>query len=214
MKRIMKSIRTLIAFIGIGFSCPLEGATLLLDDFSTGSFFLERGDNGTASFSDSFATPLTDQRTINGVGFPNWTLTLGSGGLVYDVDSLEEGRNYMYLEYSSSGTFSILGYDAFAVDLINVVGTGELIVAVSGSGGNNVRVPISESGTVVSPFSFLDTSRSLDSLSAMSFRFNTSSEDFSATIDNIRLIPEPSAPMMLLTVATVLIGRRARCPRS
>jgi hypothetical protein len=185
-----------------------KAATLLLDDFSSGAFALAFG--GTTSNTGSFVTALTDQRTVSGFGDPNWTTTLSSGNLAYVVDSMSEGRNYLTLNYSSTGTFSILGYDAFALDLSNVFGTGELIVSVSGSGGNNIRVPISGSGTVVSPFSFLDTSQPLDSLSAMNFRINAISEDFSADIDNVRLVPEPSASILLLLGAGGGVLRRRR----
>jgi hypothetical protein len=203
----MKTILLLLTVTVWGLS-PSKSATLLLDDFSSGAFALAFG--GTTSNSGSFATVLTDQRTVSGVGDPNWTATLGAGSLVYVVDSMSEGRNYLTMNYSSTGTFSILGYNAFALDLLNVIGTGELIVSVTGSGGNNIKVPISGSGTVVSPFSFLDTSQPLDSLSAMNFRINAISEDFSADINNVRLIPEPSASILLLLSAAGLALRRRR----
>jgi hypothetical protein len=203
----MKTILLLLAVTGCGLS-PSKSATLLLDDFSSGAFALAFG--GTTSNSSSFATALTDQRTISGVGDPNWTATLSAGSLVYVVDSMSKGRNYLTMNYSSTGVFSILGYNAFALDLLNVIGTGELIVSVTGSGGNNIKVPISGSGTIVSPFSFLDTSQPLDSLSAMNFRINAISEDFSADINNVRIIPEPSASILLLLSAAGLVLRRRR----
>lgn len=204
----MKKLDLFVLFANFAALSSSKAATLLLDDFSSGSFSL--GFGGLTSDSASFATPITDQRTVSGVGDPNWTATLGAGSLTYVVDSLSQGRNYLAINYSSSGTFSILGGNAFALDLLNVVGTGELIVSVSGSGGNNLRVPISESGTVVSPFSFLDTSQSLDSLAALNFRINAVSEDFSLNIDNIRLIPEPSAFILLLLGGGGFAIRRRR----
>lgn len=203
----MKTTLLLLTVTAWGLS-PSKSATLLLDDFSSGAFAL--GFGGTTSNSGSFATALTDQRTVSGVGDPNWTATLSAGSLVYVVDSISKGRNYLGMNYSSTGAFSILGYNAFALDLLNVIGTGELIVSVTGSGGNNIRVPISGSGTVISPFSFLDTSQPLDSLSAMNFRINAISEDFSVSIDNVRLVPETSASILLLLGAGGLALRRRR----
>lgn len=205
----MKTVLLVLTATACGLSAS-NATTLLLDDFSTGAFALAFGE--TTSDSASLASPLTDQRTVSGVGDPNWTVTLNTDSLTYIVDSISEGRNYLTLNYSSTGTFSILGYDAFAIDLLNVVGTGELIVSVSGSGGNNISVPISGAGTVVSPFSFLDTSQPLDSLSAMNFRINAISEDFSANIDNVRIVPEPSAAPLLigLSAVSVLFQRRRK----
>ncbi len=203
-------MRTVVLVLAAIFCCSSvsRAATLMLDDFSSGSFALAFG--GTTSHSGSLVTALTDQRMVSGVGDPNWTATLGAGSLAYVVDSMSEGRNYLTLSYSSTGTFSVLGYNAFALDFSNVVGAGELIVSVTGSGLNNIRVPISGSGTIISPFSFLDTSQPLDSLSSMNFRINTISEDFSADIDNVRLVPEPCASILLILGTGGAVLRRRR----
>ena len=208
----MKALHLLIAISGILGLSPSDGATLLLDDFSSGSFSLSFG--GTTSNSGPFGTPLTDQRTVTGVGFPNWTATLASGDLSYSVDQLDPspGRNLLRINYFlSSGTFSILGYDAFAVDLSNVIGTGEFEVRVSGNPGGppDLIVPISGSGTVIYPFSGLETSLPLDQLDSITFRFSAISEDFSATIDNVRIVPEPSTSLLVgFGVASLLFQRR------
>lgn len=184
------------------------GAALLLDDFSTGSFSLSSG--GSTSASGSFATPLTDQRGASGVGLPNWTAVLVPGEVGFDVNQLNPrpGRTILTLSYwTTAGTFSILGYDAFALDFGSVVGTGEMRVTVDGSGGREVRIPITESGTIVSPFSYLDTSQSLSSLTFMTFHVSATTPNFSTTIDNIRIVPEPSTFLLLLGVAAVTLLR-------
>lgn len=210
----MKAFHLLIVILGALGLAMSEGATLLLDDFSSGAFSLSF--DGATSNSGPFITPLTDQRTVTGVGFPNWTATLASGELAYSVDQLEPSprRNILRINYYLSiGTFSILGYDAFAVDLSDVIGTGEFEVRVSGNPGAppDLIVPISGSGTVMYPFSGLETSSLLDSLDSVTFRFFAISVDFSATIDNIRIVPEPSASLLIgLGVASLLFQRRRR----
>jgi len=191
----------------------VAAATLLLDDFSSGGFSLASG--STTSNSGAFASPLTNQRTISGIGFPNWTITLTPEELAYTVDQLSPlpGRNYLNLAYTKSvSTFSILGFNAFAVDLSNVVGNGEFAVSVDGSAGRDIRVPVNGSGALSSPFSNLGTSHSLDSLTLINFRFIALSKDFSLSIDNVRIVPEPSSSLLFLLglVGTTLHRRRRR----
>ena len=207
----MKPIHLPLLFASILCLSPSDAATLLLDDFSSGSFSLSFG--GTTSNSGSFGTPLTDQRTVSGVGFPNWTATLATGDLGYSVNQLDPSprRNYLNLRYSlASGTFSMLGYDAFAVDVTNVVGSGEFVAFVDGAPSADIRFAITGPGTIVSPFSGLDTSQSLGSLSQMNFRFYAISDDFSLTIDNVRIIPEPSASLLIVFGAVTLLSQRRR----
>ena len=134
----------IIALIGFN-SCG--AATVRLDDFSFGEFDLASG--GTTTNSIPFSTLLTDQRTIFGIGFP-WTATLASEQLNYAASPRTPGRSYLNLNYSSSGTFSILGYDAFALDVANVTGTGEFMVFVDGAPTfGALRVPVTASGELV-----------------------------------------------------------------
>ncbi|MGD9418425.1 MAG: PEP-CTERM sorting domain-containing protein [Verrucomicrobiota bacterium JB025] len=207
----MKSFPILLFLIGSFSLCPARAATLLLDDFSLGGFSL--ASDGTTSNSESFATPLTDQRTIAGLGFPDWTATLATEGLSINISQLNPspGRTFIDIYYTlSSGTFSLLGYDAFAIDLSEVEGSGELRVSVDGSLGTDVRIPIDGSGTIVYPFSNLGTSQSLDSLTALEFRFYSVTGDFSLTIDNLRLVPEPSSSVLILFGAIPLLLQRRR----
>ena len=76
--------------------------------------------------------------------------------------------------------------------------------------GGDIRIPVNGSGTIVSPFSNLDSSQSLGSLTQMNFRFYAISDDFSVTIDNVRLVPEPSSSLLAIfgLLATVLHHRR------
>lgn len=211
----MNTLRTFLICVGsVAFASNVHGATLLLDDFSSSGFSLASG--GTTSDVSSHVTPLTDQRIVSGVGPPNWTATLASGELLYTVDQLSPspGRNFINLNYSSlSGSFSILGYSAFAVDLTNIVGSGEFIVFVDGAPGADIRIPISSSGTVISPFTNLDTTQSLDSLTQINFDFRALSEDFFVTVDNVRLVPEPSS-MLMIGLASLLTTFRRRRTRS
>lgn len=205
-------MQLLLIVAGVSNPTLAVAATLLVDDFSSGNFTLEFG--GDTSNSASHTTSLTDQRTVSGIGDPNWIITLASGALSYSFDRLNPNRDRNFLDidyFTSSGTFSILGYDAFALDLSGVSGSGELIVSVDGSMGLDIPVPFNGSGIVVFPFTNLGTSQPLDSLTLMQFRLHATSEDFSATIDNVRLIPEPSAALLsILGVVTAALRRRRK----
>lgn len=194
----MKTLYLHIVIAGILSSNSTKAATLLLDDFAVGSFLLT---SESASLSSGiFVTEITNQRTIAGDGLPNWTVTLSQGLLNFNVNQVDasRGRTHLDLIYSlSSGTFSLTSYDAFAVDLFNVVGIGELVLSVNRGAGDDIRIPINGSGTLISPFSNVRTSQSLDSLTVISFGFSSISDDFSLSIDNVRVIPEPSSFLLL-----------------
>lgn len=205
----MKHVLALLFLIGTVMVTPAYAATLLLDDFSSGSFALASG--GITSNSEPITTPLTNERTVTGIGAPTWSSTLASEELNYLVSNPRPGRNYLEINYSSSGTFSILGFDAFALDVANVTGAGELIVFVDGAPTfGALRVPVAASGELVYSISEVVTGQSLDSLSQINFRFTPVSEDFSVTIDNVRLIPEPSSPLLIAFGVSVAIIRRRR----
>lgn len=203
-----QSLHTIFAaFIGIN-SC--SAATLLLDDFSIGDFDLSS--SGTASDSIPLSTPLTNERTVTGVGASTWSSTLASGELDYIVSHPRPGRHYLEINYSASGTFSILGFDAFALGVADVTGTGEFIVFVDGAPTfGALRIPVTQSGELTYLISEVVTDQSFDSISQMNFRFIPSSEDFSVTIDNVRLIPEPSSfSLVALGLSIAILARRRK----
>lgn len=205
----MKYFQTLLCLIVTVMMNPVYAATLLLDDFSSGGSALASG--AITSNSAPFITPLTNDRAVTGIGAPIWSSTFASGALDYVVSNPRPGRHYLEINYSSVGTFSILGFDAFALDVVNVTGTGEFIAFVDGAPTfGALRVPVTASGEIVYSFSELVTGQSLDSLAQMNFRFIPVSEDFSVTIDNVRLIPEPSSSLFLALGFSVSVLRRRR----
>lgn len=210
----MKPLYLIITFFGALSISRSDATTLLLDDFSSGGFSLSP--EGTRSNSGPFVTPLTDQRTIAGVGSPNWTATLTQGDVSYSVNQLDPRprRNYLQIRYSlGSGSFSLDGYDAFAVDVFDVVGSGEFIAFVDGFPAGDIRIPINGPGTLVSPFTGLDTSQSLESLTQMNFYILAISADFSLTVDNVRVVPEPSTSFLfVLGILFGLFRRRRQNP--
>ena len=184
-------------------------ATLLLDDFSSGTFSL--GSGGVTSISQPYVTPLTNERTVTGVGAPTWSASLASGELAYVANNPRPGRNYLEINYSSSSTFSILEFDAFAIDVTSVTGTGELIVFVDGAPTfEALQLSIAAPGEWVYPTSDLLTGQSLDSISQINVRFTPVSEDFGVTVDNVRLIPELSSSLFVAFGALVTTLRRRR----
>ncbi|WP_200391915.1 hypothetical protein [Roseibacillus ishigakijimensis] len=183
---------------------------MILDDFSFGESSLSS--EGMASDSVLYDTLLTERREILGAGEPSWVAAITSQELSFSVSqhSPSPRRTYLSVSYFSSEEFSLFGYNAFAVDLVDVVGSGELVVSVDGSFGRDVAVPINGDGMIISPFEYLGTTEPLDSLTSIRFRFYAVSEDFSAKIDNLRLVPELSSALLLGIGGLLVVSNRCR----
>jgi hypothetical protein len=207
----MTSVSKLYLVTGCSLSMIPSGfsSTLLLDNFSAENFQLEH----PRPFTDTkiHLTPLTDRRIVTAAGLPDWSVDFSDGVVHYTVVQESSrpypGRNYLRFSYSNSaGPINLGNFQAFAIDVTVIRGSGRLRGFVNRPDFDDPIVPITTSGTHVYPFSNFDTSMTGNSLSAidlLAFQISSETQDFEVIVDNFRLIPEPSTSLLL---AISLIG--------
>jgi hypothetical protein len=198
--------------------CPTMGAAaVVIDSFTEGSVSIGFA-NDTLDL-DVITGTSADERRVWGNGVKDWTSTLatGSGNILYAVDlrgspSLNQWLN---LQYSNSlGYVDLSGYSSFTIDFSDITGQGILSVLFNDRQGT--FVPITTNGIVEYPFDHvLDVGPIPEFLSRVQFRVFAGSSDFSVSINEIAIVPEPSPTMLALVSGVVLltipnIGRTRR----
>jgi hypothetical protein len=117
--------------------------------------------------------------------------------------------------YRGGGPYSILGFSGFVFEFSDVQGVGALIVNL----GSELaiyppeahRIPIIGPGALFYPIDQVNFGPrgSLDSFPALHFVYEAHSPEFSFTLDEIRLVPEPGAvPFVAIGVGMLLLHRR------
>lgn len=193
------------------------GAVLVIDDFATGGF----------SVSESYPTmresglslPIGENvtRLASGRGYAYWHATStpqNSGSMNYTLELRGDppyGTNYLNIAYMRSGGFDLSGYDAFSIFISGLVGSGVIVVS-DNNWSEAVPVPITGTGALVVPFSFMNNVAPINRLSSLDFRFIGLTEDFSVTVDQIAAVPEPSGASLVLLGGLMLLSRRRRAP--
>jgi hypothetical protein len=91
---------------------------------------------------------------------------------------------------------------------------GTLYVELGGSDGLDevFRLDLTGPGEVRYPLSgvYVGPGHSLDAIAGLKFTFESRSESFYFTLDEIRLVPEPSITLLALVGAAGLLARRRR----
>ena len=205
---------SLLAIIG-GWTAPAKAASIALDSFNEGAFALS--DLGPDNVEQMISSPLIDRRrgSITDTGEAYASLSPPSGTLNYTV-ALRGSPPQSYgiffnLNYSNSdgSNFSLLGFDSIVVNISGLVGAGEFRAFRNSSPNTSILVPITATGDLVYPLSNISGGMDLDSYGTLSFQFFPRSNDFSITLDEITLVPEPSA-ILLLGWGGIWMMRRRR----
>lgn len=111
-------------------------------------------------------------------------------------------------------TYSLAGYSGLGFDFTDVQGNGALIVELGSQsasyGPQAHRIPIITPGEVLVPNELMNfgTGGSIDSFNSMHVRFEAVTEQFSFTLNEIRLVPEPSTFVLMLVGALGMLARR------
>ena len=213
----MKTIIYLfLASSGMIFSGPCHGASLVIDSFSDGTIAIGSG----GSYLSPEVPIASDVVTTRGLyvagSIDNWDwradLNPPPGSFFFNADRLQTGGRVLRLSlnYDSTSSFSLSGYRAFELDLRAVTGKGlmEIIIA-SSDASQRIQVSIDSPGTVSYPFENLAAS-SLESLNRLSVHFFPEADDFSFTLDEIRVVPEPSGSLMVVLGIILGVSRRRR----
>jgi hypothetical protein len=203
MRTLFFSLVTFFAFVGSHTSA--FSASLTLDSFSEGDFLLQ---NGGDDFWDSDDTrinsPFTERRRVYGGGLGTWSISLepSSGMLDYSVTEILAGQGTsrfgMTIRYSGTGTVGFLEYDAFQFDFTSVTGTALLQVEVNNQNFDEmIPVTIDSSGELLYPFSNI-AANDVSSISDIFFRVTPQSDTFSFSLNEVSVVPEPSALVLFL----------------
>ncbi|MDB6072324.1 MAG: hypothetical protein JWL81_3495 [Verrucomicrobiales bacterium] len=204
---------TIPAFFCFSFLQMQAYGAVVLDSFSVGEFALKF--DGPTAQVDVISEGFLDDRLARGAGVKDWSATLNitTNQLLYSVNlrGVPDGANWFGLAYRSvSGPFSLLGFDSVSLKIDNVVGTGDLLVFVGETPGASLLIPITGSGVLNYPISNIVTGYPLDAVPQLQFRFIAKTADFSISLDEITLVPEPSTVALAGIAAAGLLRRRRR----
>lgn len=210
----MRTITKLFALAGILiFLNPVcYAASIVIDSFDEGPFSLS--DEGPLTSQERITGAIVNTRRAEGLGLGDWSAvsTLGSGFVDYDVQSiLPAGRPFgLFLSYTrSSGSFSLLGYDAFLLDFSAVSGSGMLEIFVDSSDTNSVvQIPITSAGVLEYSFDNM-AAGSLGNISSLTINIVPDSSPFSFRLNEVSIIPEPST-LFLILLGGLGVFRRGR----
>lgn len=198
-------------------------AVLVLDSFTEDDFALSLA--GEISAVSEITSPLGSLR-VSRISRREAVLgTVLSSTLLSSLGNLsffaEGGSNSfiplnLQISYRNGGPFSIMGYDHFEFEFSQIQGQGNLIIELGNPsdiyGPTAHRLSLSSSGIVSVPFDQLNfgSGGSIGSFSSLNIRFEAVSPEFSFTLEEIRLVPEPSALLLVGVAGMALSLRRAR----
>jgi len=200
-----------------------EASTIVVDSFTEGPYNLSYGSdlNNTSAVSSPLGSSrfsrINDREAIAGAVVTS-TLDDSLGTLNFAVDGLSSNAARpldLRLAYSQGGPFSIVGYSAFEFDFSAVTGAGFLIIELGSAtavyGPTTNRINLGGPGVVTVPFSQLNfgTNGSINSFNSLHFTFEAATEEFSISMNEIRVVPEPSVIALVMPfLLTILLGRR------
>jgi hypothetical protein len=204
-------------------ACVAEGAILTLDSFDEGPHQLSN--TATVTSTASITSPLADRRAVSIVDASRIAvagssifsvLNTNSGELDWTVDGTSGVTRPLSISisYFQGGPYSILGMTGFELEITSLTGLGDVIVELGSAtnpDGSTLRVPIDNAGVVVVPFDQLNfgTGGSLDSFDSLHFRIEAQTEQFSFTLTEIRIVPEPSTGGLIVLSGALLLRRRS-----
>ncbi len=192
---------SLVAFFAlVGSNTHAIAASLTLDSFSEGDFLLQKGGD---DFVDTMInSPLIDRRRVYGSSLGTWSVSLSpsSGSLNYSITDIPSGQSArlgMSIRYSGN-TVDLLGYDAFLFDFTSVTGTALLDVQLNNQNVDAmIPVTFDSSGQLFYPLSNI-AANDLSSISDIIFRVIPQSDTFSFSLNEVSVVPEPSALVLFL----------------
>jgi hypothetical protein len=196
-----------------------KAASVVLDSFSTGPFNLSSF--GQNDITQNIQTFFTNQRGADVFGAQeSYATAVPSTGTVnYRVDLRRSGvpppgtfSVLFTLSYSNfdNSAFNLLGYDSIKVRISELVGEGEMLAYGNSGSSRAIRIPITSRGDLIYPLTYVSNPSGLENTRVLGFQFFPKTTDFSITIDEIGLVPEPSSTFMVAAVSVWLILRRER----
>jgi hypothetical protein len=215
-------ILPLVCFAGLWFCFPARAVVTVVDTFDQGGFSISSPGNSNPA-DEIVDLPFGQRRYVAFSGNGTET-TVMSSILSPSSETLEFSSNgasmsiifplSLSLIYSGGDPHSISNDGEFILGFSELSGVGTLYIELGGSLGLEgvTRVDLIGPGELCYPVSsvYAGAGHSLDAFNVLTFRFEARSPEFSFTLDEIRLIPEPSTSLLALAGAAGLLTRRLR----
>lgn len=201
-----------------------KGASIVVDSFTNGPFSIDMqlgpGYSADVSPVGEWGTSrrVLLPRPDSDVDFMSSTLDPNSGGsmsLDFQMAAGEPPEPYtLTARYQEGGPYSILGQTAFEFDFSNISGVAQLIIILGDHfdpDSATIRTAITSPGTLSVPVSDVNfgPNGALDSFSEFYFIFETTTDSVSFSLDEIRVVPEPSMSA-LVAIGSLGLLRRSR----
>lgn len=221
------------ALIMLAIVDPAPASVLVVDSFDDGSFAFSNDQSATLS-QQQFGSMLGGERvvTLSTDRRPTTvsaSLVHGSSVLTFDTGTgnlggLDEqgeliliygGENRPYRPFASHPlNLDLSNFNAIDIHIPVVVGTGEVSVILYSGSGQSSSTPVTLQSPGMLQFSFSPFSGGLADVDGVRLDFVGLSPDFAVSIDDIRIVPEPTVSVLISTALLVVAGapvRRRNC---
>lgn len=207
----LSAISALSGTFLLSFSSISRAAVLILDSFTEGRIAL--ASSGESSQYATLDGADFNRRLLVGPAAGTWSLVQAprAFGSLTLTGGTPGPAGFFRCEYLPRDGFAdILGYDGVALRITGLQGRGEVAVI----GNWDVRLPttrfdIDSTGTLFIPIQKFDHLGSLAEVSKLTFAVYPRSTDFSVTIDQIALVPEPGSAGLLIAAGFALALSRS-----
>ncbi len=206
-------ITAAISFLSLSVTSA-KSAAILLDSFSTGGVALQA--DGPISDDHNLTGTGFEIRGALGRGFYGWTAFVDSQSGVFNYAVELRGTpapsNFFLLSYSKQTVvLQLMGLDTLVMNIASLTGLGELQASFGDEPGPfAASLPINGVGDVAFRFSALFPSGWNDAVPSITIKFVPKSANFSITLGEISIVPEPSGVVLLAGTAAVWGLRRKR----
>jgi len=213
----------MVAFISILAPNESRGAAIVVDTFDQGAFAVTFPPDPNSSDLD-IALPFGTQRRVSFNFLPtivgtvrSRTLDTTAGTLTFSVNGSSQSADFplsLQLVYGGGGPYDISDESYFILGFSQLSGVGSLYVEVGSSSEPEglLRLDLTAAGDLWYPVSGVreNSIHTVNSFNVLRFIFEARSPEFSFTLDEIRLVPEPSAALLGLAAGAGLLTRRRR----
>lgn len=199
-----------------------HAASLIVDSFEQGE--LERQFPNLNFVEEDVSLPLGNIRRVSYSGNES-QISGAQFGISPQFEKLHfyisgtSSQNYYFpltlsLAYRDQNLHSIAAYSAFILGFSQITGLGDLYIELGSTDTPSVlvRLPLNAAGEYHYPVSdvYANPGHTLEAFSVLRFGFEARSPEFSFTLEEIRLVPEPSATFSAALAGMLLTLRRRR----
>jgi hypothetical protein len=200
-------------------SAPAQATSLLIDSFDDG-FFAFSHDQSLGLSEQQFGSMLggdrivmlsTDRRKTT----VSASVLEGSSLLLFDTGTGDSGnlasQGSVVLTYSGVLGLDLSSFDAFELDFPSLQGAGEVAIVLNsgGFGTDSTRVALQTGGTLLYPFAAVNNGHDFSDVDQISIHVIGLTTDFAVSLDEVRIVPEPSSVVLLSGLCLLLLRTRS-----